>query len=47
LEVGKQSAQYKRVRAVVIELEDFEREGAIASLKAGQQVIPVSLDAIR
>jgi hypothetical protein len=31
----------------VIELEDFEREGAIASLKAAQQVNPVTLDAIR
>jgi hypothetical protein len=29
----------------VIELEAFEREGAIAS-KSGKQVIPVSLDAI-
>ncbi|MBW4548759.1 MAG: hypothetical protein KME25_30790 [Symplocastrum torsivum CPER-KK1] len=31
----------------MIELEDFEREGAIASLKAAQQVNPVALDAIR
>jgi hypothetical protein len=30
----------------VIELEEFEQEGAIASLKTGQQVIPVSLDTI-
>jgi hypothetical protein len=31
----------------VNELEKFERGGAIASLKAAQQLISVSLDAIR